>query len=578
NLKQGEELGTLQGTIVREEGELVTNPEVELLLYGFAYPDSNQSEYLTFRTHLSNGHFTFEAPPGIYILQASGGAYIKPNRVDVEIEAGKVAGITLTQTNSTARVINQIVDGRTQTSISAEVEISMSSSEYGTYQTSTHSNDGRTSYDLPTGEWTFESAELFGGSEGDEWVLLHPPFSIQSKTIISDTVLVTFPAFKRDATISGTIRDSTGVPEGQVELLLRGKEELSGVFLKTKTNDYGHYSLTLPHGEYEAVLLEGGATYQGNPSHLSHEIFELTLQKDETRNDVDFFFALPDRTLKITVYADGYTKDHLVFMRLESVHSFIKGYTTPPFTLVSDGKNAVGQTTIPMVDGYRQFYMWGYDDRVSGPLAKSIINVNGDTAIVIRIDTPPEDFSWRGDSVDFDTQKSVTLNTPEGASAEIPAGAVPGQRSRQVWMTADTEQVLITEEYTLLAYQYLLDVYTTSVDFTSDHWKPTVKFTEPITVTLPYDLSIFGDAVSPEDLRISLAYGQNAHYNNYIGSLFEWDYRPDIIVPELIDIENQTVTFNLEEEGTFGIVIPSDRMEAILNFSGTEMYLPVVQN
>ena len=90
---------------------------------------------------------------------------------------------------------------------------------------------------------------------------------------------------------------------------------------------------------------------------------------------------------------------------------------------------------------------------------------------------------------------------------------------------------------------------------------------------------MLGTSVSPKELRISLAYGRNSHYtNHYIGSLFEWDYRPDIIVPEFIDTENQTVTFTIEEEGTFGIVVPADRMEAILNYSKTEIYFPFVQN
>ena len=274
--------------------------------------------------------------------------------------------------------------------------------------------------------------------------------------------------------------------------------------------------------------------------------------------------STPLRQLRLTIIEDGQTENRLVRMKLYGQHpENLETVEVPLFELASNGTDAVGYNTLQIAEGYYRFYMWGPDTATS-PLAKSVIHVDGDLDITIRIHTPPEDYGWFGGSIDFNELEPPYTFTQEGATVEISAAALEDTNAFGGSITADIEDVLITEAYTLLAYQYWLSIYTDSSTY--------VKFSDPVTVTLPYDLEGMAENISPEDLRISLAYGSTFGLIDNP----EWNYRPSLVVPDSVDVENQTVTFTIEEEGTFGIVVPVSGLDLSFNFFEHNLFLPLM--
>lgn len=574
--------GTLQVAVVDEDGVLVTDL-VTIRFYGYAYPNTTNVIEIDQEIGMTTGMIREQMRPGVYILEAQsavGQSFFAPNNFDFEIEVDQVTAVTLTKTAPNAQLVYQVANERSEAIVDSRFEITLSSPDYGSFQMPSRNEDGSEIVDLPAGEWTLENeeTEIIDGLGGRSYVVRHPAYSVQTINLSAgDTTTVTHAAFKKDAIIEGTIRNDSGEKIISADLLLRGKGELEGVYLQVESDFDGEYVLKLPHGEYEAVLLESWKIDEFDPVPLSDEIFNFTVGKDEFRSDLDFTFGNHDRLLHITVYGDGFTEDRTLRMALSGVHSDSAGRYEPPlFKLYSNGHDAIGHTTIPLVNGYRQFYIWDAEAG-GGPLAKSIMTVEGDTHIIIRMKNDPDDMEWLGIVRQIDTQQPISVTTQAGATVTLPAGAITGLRPRRLFFTGDTEQVLITDAYTLLDHQYLLSISSPYEQFSEENWKPNDIFSTPVTVTLPYDLTGLEETIGPDDLRISLAYGRNAFYaNSYIGSRFEWDYQPSLITPDTIDTLNQTVTFTIEEEGTFGIVVPAGSLDEVSNFLDTMTYLPLM--
>lgn len=389
--------------------------------------------------------------------------------------------------------------------------------------------------------------------------------NLESGDVITQNLIL----FEKDAKVTGAVTDPDGNPIGYPSLVFKGIDELEGGFIYAYPDGGGGLDVDLPHGSYMAsIYIAPHSLSAEDENWFVAPAQKITLGKGETLENVELSFEQSTSVFSAIVLGEGVTESHKFHIYFRDEYSRQRGSIS--FNLYSNGENGVGFVRLPIVDRtWHYFLASNHPDELGIRKSAGVFKVNDLKQMVIKFnnyDQSVEEFLL------VDPEEKSVLESPDGTTIVLPENTLIGPEDTQMRLDNEADWLSVHENYVLLgsSYRFMEVRYPNG----EQSYPINSPFQNPVTVTVPFNLENY-PSISSDDLRISVSYGRNS-LELYGGDWFGWDHRSALLQPISIDSENSTVTFLLEEPGTFGVVIPSDRYIDAVGFFPHTLYFPTV--
>ncbi len=489
-----------------------------------------------------NGKFDLAVFEGEYTLYINlfDTSLFFPREISVIVGANSTIEIEIQALEPNAQLSGQLIDFRSGEAVTGLVGSVWAYSEdvSGTAYSAISSDSGGFSLPLRDGTWSLDW-NIESSSQSNYMQLSYsvPYISLTENS----TVTVDLPIVLADASISGRMITPAGEPISYGGIHMAGQGELVGLDIYVEVGPAGNFSQNIPYGTYLLTAQD----YFSEDGIFPPQAQAIIVEPGEVISDFIIEYQSANTPLTGSIFAPGLTESGEVAVNLNSANG---GYKYLAVHLSSDGENGVGDFSVDLVDGkwYISANMSVGADYwyASGP-----INVNGPTNIDLVLQK--EGYYYPPESAEIDAESPVTVQVEDGTTVNVPAGLFADD-TLITHIGLETGSFLpLNGEMRSVGLNYLVMALDASF---LPHWDR--ELDQTLTVTVPYPSEI-AETVGPTELAIMLQSIPDAQSN----------VEPTIIEDVVFDLENRTITFQMDRLGYFGVVAPAEMMPAVPSFS-----------
>jgi hypothetical protein len=407
------ELLTAGSTIV---GILVTLSDVHVSdLDGWATAVNSANPNIHNGAPIESGRFAIHIPRGDYLVSTHlppGSPYLSTADIPVSVGAGETVTITIPLRKKDAAIVGALVDPRQNRNPVTGVEGAVSAwSDHLWATTHIRPDSGSYRLEVAAGVW-----RLNYRIKDEEYVKLGGGANIPVQS--GQTVHWPLPITRRDAAISGRVLTPDGGPLAGAMVIADGLSgEISGLWLRTRTDDQGRFRLNLPHGRYR-VGAAGGAAGWINPFQQV-----IAVAPSAVLEHITLQFRKPNAVINggLTVLNTTEEGEVLVWAWSER-GGFTKGRF--PVWQTGPGGQATGRYRLGVVSGTTWHVGAIFETDDAYWVGRTVTKVPGPTASVDLALTGPHP-KPPPVVVTFDASHAQRLTLADGTRIFIPAGAMP---------------------------------------------------------------------------------------------------------------------------------------------------------
>jgi hypothetical protein len=399
-------------------GILVAPADVQAIaLEGWATAVSTTDPAIQNGAPIRAGRFAIHVPGGGYLVSAElapGSPYLSTAGIAAEVRPGQTVTITIPLRREDAVIAGALIDPRQDHNPVTGVRGVVSGwSDHNWSTAFIRPDTGTYSLDVAAGVWRVNYR-----ISSQEYVKIGGPANIpvESGQTVHWPLLVT----RKDAGIAGQVLAPDGRPLPGAVVIVDGLiGEVSGLWLRTRTDREGWFKLSLPYGRYR-VGAAGGETGWINPLDWT-----VSVAPGSVVDDIKLQFQKPDAEIQgmLTVLNTSAEGDVLVWAWTER-GGFTRGRFPVAQLSTDPGGRARGPYHLNVISGALwhlgavfetddAYWLGQADVKVTGPSTTLDLMLNG------PFPKPPPL------AVTFDAGQAQRLELADGTSIFIPPGAMP---------------------------------------------------------------------------------------------------------------------------------------------------------
>ncbi len=403
---------TIQGVIVDSQNNRITNS-------GWASARQPSAPAVHNGAPIVDGSFTIPVPAQITgtvykvsALMPPGSQYISSTERDVTAHIGQTTLVTLTLQQKTASIGGFLWDPRSSQVVSGVA---------GKVSAWDGSDWAAGPIDKATGAFLLDvAAGLWRVNYTIDPQSDYAKLAEARNVAVQDgqNIAIKLPVTQKDASVQGTVYDPDGAPLSEAAVWVKGiGPVVENIWLQTKTDAQGNFTLRLPHGYYRL-----SAAYN-QPGWIAPKDMDLHLPDGASLTGQDLHFTRPDLTISGTISIAGAAS-----ASGGEVHVWAwsddGGFVSGKFP-VSLGNAGASGTYLLNISGGTTWHLGAvYKEGSAFWSVRAVVPVAGSDVVQDLALTGPHNLPAPV-VVTFDASAEQTITLADGTSIFIPAGALP---------------------------------------------------------------------------------------------------------------------------------------------------------
>ncbi len=399
------------------QGVIVDSQNLPIAENGWAKARLPGEEHSWLGSPIVNGEFKISIPAGaagsVYKVSAnmpSASQYVSSAEYDVTVMVGQTTLVTITLGQKNAVINGYLYDPRSNQAVTG-VEGKVSAWNGDDWATAPI--DPATSIfnlDVFPGLWRLN----YNLDPQAEYVKLVEARNIPVEN--GQTVSIRLPVTRKDASISGFVYGPDGAPLSEATVWVKGTGPVvENIWLQTKTDDQGAYTLPLPYGAYR---LSGAYS---NPDWIAPKDIDVVLTSGQHMTGKDLRFSTPSLTISGSLTVNGAAMNGEVYVWAWSDNGgFV--HNTFPVSLVGSTATGTYQLNVSSATTWH----------IGAAYKEQNAYWNGKADVVVAETSLNRDITLAGPQdlpapivVTFDANQDQVITLADGTYISIPAGAMP---------------------------------------------------------------------------------------------------------------------------------------------------------